>query len=325
MKKQILIALAGLLLVSSQAAAAEQRASVRRIGLLSLAHPAMILPEVGTLQQRLHELGYVPGKTIEIEARYGEENLDRLPALAAEMVNLKVELILAHTSAAARAASRSTKKIPIVMIADGDPVMEGLVTSLARPGGNITGLTQDASGLMEKRFELLKQTFPGISRVAFLFEPTKPPARSVEDAASVAKAMGIQLQWLEARGPSPLFDGLVRSAADRSEALVTAAQSLVAAHRREIVELAANHKVHAMFPSTIWSESGGLMSYGAVETDLFRRAAGYIDKIFHGRRPGEIPVEQATVFEHAINLETAGQMHVTFPQAVLVRADRIFR
>lgn len=323
-KKFTIALLAALLFALSFSAEAEQPKKIRRIGFLSAEYASSVLPQFGTLQQSLHDFGYVRGKSIDIESRYADENLDRLRALAAELINANVELIVAHTSAAARAAKHSTKTIPIVIVTDGDPVEEGLVTSLARPGGNITGLTHDAPRVMEKRFEILKQTFPGISRVAFLFDASTA-THSVKEAESAAKAMTIRLQLLEARGPSPSLADLFQAAADRSEALMTTSQSRVAAHRREIIGLAAKNKLPALYPSTIWSELGGFMSYGAAETDLFRLAAGYVNKFFRGAKPSEISVEQATAFELAVNLETAGQMRVTIPQTVLVRIDRLFK
>ncbi|MBI2367537.1 MAG: ABC transporter substrate-binding protein, partial [Deltaproteobacteria bacterium] len=274
---------------------------------------------------RLRELGYVEGKNIFIEYRYAEGKLERLPDLAAELVRLKVDVIVA-TGPAILAAKKASPTIPIVFAAAGDPVGSGLVSSLARPGGNITGLSSIAQDLDGKRLELVKEAFPKIARVAFLWEPGGSRGNpALTDMEAAAKALGLKLQSLEVRGLDDFESAFARAKKEGAQALITTPTGVINTQQRRVLDFAAKNRLPAMYPTSEFVEAGGLMSYGPNYTDLFRRAADFVDKILKGTKPADIPVEQPMKFEFIVNLKAAKQIGVTIPPNVLVRADRVIR
>ncbi len=292
-------------------------------------HPAKV-PRIGVLttsasgyepfRQGLRELGYLEGKNVAIEYRFAEGKLDRLPALAAELVRLKVDIVVAVGAPAVRAARKATETIPIVMAA-ADPVGQGFVASLARPGGNVTGLSSLTAGLVGKRFELLKEIIPKLSRVAVLWHPD--PTRNWKEIQLAAREQGLQLQSLEVRGREDL-DGAFRAASrERAQALLALRSPTVVAERKRIAELAIQNRLPAIYDDRAHVEAHGLMSYGTNQADLHRRAATYVDKILKGAKPADLPVEQPTKFELVINMKTAKALGLTIPQTLLIRADQV--
>jgi len=305
-------------------AEAQQPTKVRKIGYLASASALGPLEEA--FRQGLRELGYVEVKNIAIEYRFAQGKLDRLFDLAAELVRLKVEVIVTPGTLDAFAARRATTTIPIVMAASGDAVATGLVASLARPGGNVTGLTALARELSGKRLELLKEAVPGLSRVAVLWNAANPDkARDLEETQVAAGALRLQLQSLEVRAPNDLESAFRATNGKRVGALFTLTDALIIAHQSRIVELAAKGRLPAIFSEREFTEIGGLMSYGPNDADLYRRAATYVDKILKGAKPGELPVQQPTRFELVINLKMAKKIGITIPPEMLARADKVIR
>ena len=315
------------LLAAPLGAEAQQAAKIARVGYLS--------PNLATnphlreaFRQGLRDLGYVEGRNLVIVYRDAEGKVERLPALAAELVALKVDVILAEGGTLGpRVAKQATRTIPIVIAAAGDPVGSGLVTSLARPGGNVTGLSSLGPGLVGKRLELLKQAVPGVDRVAVLRQPTalgEDTAKDMLKAADVAaRALGVQPQFIEARGPDEFARAFSDMTSARAGALVVLPSARFLREHRRLVDLAAKNRLPAVYTSREFVDAGGLMSYGANQPDLFRRAATYVDKILKGAKPGDLPVEQPTKFEIVINLKTARTLGLTIPPSVLSRADQI--
>ncbi len=312
-------------------AEAQQAKKVPRIGVLLTGSPeAPLTREVyGAFRQVLRELGYVEGQNIVIEGRSAQGKVGRFRDLVAELVRLKVDLIFAGNTPAARAAKEATNTIPIVVAVMADPVGDGLVASLARPGGNITGLTFLAPELVPKRLEMLKEAVPGASRMAVLWHPGVYGESTMRDmlreAEGAAKTLGVQLQLLEARGPNDFDKAFSAMGRGRADALLVFPSPMFYGEHRRIVDLAAKHQVPAIFPFREAVEAGGLMAYGASIPDLFRRAATYVDKILKGRKPADLPVEQPTRFELVINLKTAKALGLTFPQSILIRADQVIQ
>jgi putative ABC transport system substrate-binding protein len=307
---------------------AQQADKIARIGYLSL-NLAAVDPRLWeAFRQGLRDLGYVEGRNLLIEYRDAKGKPERFPALAAELVALKVDVIVAGGGTlGALAAKQATATLPIVFPVAGDPVAEGLVTSLARPGGNVTGLSIVSPELVGKSLELLKEAVPGVSRVALLLKPDSMPDRARKDrleAAEVAaRALGVRLQVVEARGPEDFdraFSDMTRA---RAGALYVLATPVFDIARRRLVDLAAKNRLPTVYSFKGWVEEGGLMSYGPDVADLFRRAAPYVDKILKGARPGDLPVEQPTKFELVINLRTAKAFGLTIPASVLLRADQV--
>jgi putative tryptophan/tyrosine transport system substrate-binding protein len=310
------------------AAEAQQAAKVARIGYLS-PNLAASPHQRDAFLQGLRDLGYVEGRNVVIEYRDAEGKLERFPALAAELVALKVDVILAEGGTLGpRVAMRVTTTIPIVFVA-GDPVGSGLVTSLARPGGNLTGLSNLAAELVGKRLELLKQALPGVDRVAVLREPAALGERMAKDmlkAADVAaRALGVQPQFIDARGPDEFARAFSDMTSARAGALTLLPSAMFNREHRRLVDLAAKNRLPAVYASREFVDAGGLMSYGANQRDLFRRAAIYVDKILKGAKPGDLPVEQPTKFELVINLITAKSLGITIPQSVLAHADEVIQ
>jgi len=278
-------------------------------------------------RQGLRELGYIEGKNILIEYRYAEGNLDRLPGLVAELVQLKVDVLIVINLPAIRAAKQATKTIPIVIVTSVDPVATGLVDSLARPGGNITGLTTLTRELSGKRLELLKETVPRMSRVGVLWDTNAPgPIIGYKEYEAVARALKIPLQSLEVRGPDPDLKGAFQAAAKgRASALIAITNPVLSRYQKQIADLAIKNRLPSMYERGQYVEAGGLMSYATNQAEQFRRAAVYVDKILKGRTPADLPVEQPMKFEFIINLKAAKQIGFTVPPNVLVRADRVIR
>jgi putative ABC transport system substrate-binding protein len=313
------------LLAAPLVADAQQAGKIVRIGVLSPASPG---PDVDAgrraFLQRLNELGWVPGQNLTFEARYAEGNHARLPDLAAELVQLKVSIILAAGTPAAFAAKRATATIPIVMMA-ADPVGTGLVASLARPGGNLTGLTNHAGpGIFAKRLALLKEVAPKTSRVAILWNATNPAeARGREESLESIRTLGLTLIPLDVRGPGDFEAAFAGASRERADALAITENFLNFEHRSLILDFAAKHRPPTVFGERASVGAGGLMSYATDMADLFRHAAVYVDKILKGAKPADLPVEQPTKFELVINLKTARALGLTVPPSVLLRADQV--
>ena len=277
-------------------------------------------------RQGLHELGYVEGKNIVIEYRYAEGKLDRLPALAAELVRLKVDIIVSAGPAPTRAAKEATTTIPIVMANDNDPVGNGFVASLARPGGNITGLATLTPEISGKRLELLKETVPRLSRVAILGTSTFPGnAQALRETELAAGALGVQLQYLDVLGPKDIETAFRAAGKGRADAVLVLTGPVFVAHRTQLVNFAAKSRLPVTYPQSEYVEDGGLMSYGTNVAGLYRRAATFVDKILTGAKPADLPVEQPTKFELVINLTTAKALGLTMPPALLFQADRVIK
>jgi putative ABC transport system substrate-binding protein len=277
--------------------------------------------------QGLRDLGYVEGRNLVIEYRSAEGKPDRLPALAAELVALEVDVIVAPSTPAALAAKQATRTLPIVFVGAGDPVTSGLVTSLARPGGNVTGLSVLSTELVGKWLELLQQAVPGVRRVAALWQPGAMDERTEKDmfkgAEVTARALGVRLQFVEARGPADFeraFSDMTRA---RAGALTVRPAPMFVGERRRLVDLAAKNRLPAVYPWREFVDADGLMAYGPNLADLYRRAAPYVDKILKGAKPGDLPVEQPTKFELVINLKTAKAFGLTIPPSLLQRADQV--
>ena len=327
-KKIVLSLLATLILASIHLAEAQQAKKVHRIGFVSgVGDPTTPGFQVEAFRQGLRDLGYIEGKTILVEYRYVEGKLDRIPSLVAELVQLKVDVLATGNLAAIRAAKQATKMIPIIMVTSEDPVATGLVDSLARPGGNITGLTRLTRELSGKRLELLKEVVPGISRVGVLWDTDNPAAAiGFKEYEAAAHTQKIQLQSLEVRGPNPDLEGAFQAAAKgRASALITVRNSLLNRYPKRIADLAIKNRLPSMCEGSDYVEAGGLVSYAANDAENFRRAATYVDKILKGTKPADIPVEQPMKLELVINLKTAKQIGLTIPPNVLVRADKVIK
>src|SRR2546428_3124771 len=327
-KKILLSAVATFILASFHLAQAQQAKKVPRVGYLSgRGDPSTPDPLVEAFRQGLRDLGYIEGKNILVEYRYAEGKLDRIPSLVAELVQLKVDVLVSSTLPAIRAAKQTTKTIPIVMLTNVDPVATGIVDSLARPGGNITGLARFMTELSGKRLELLKEVVPKISHVGVLWDADDPDAAiGFKEYEAAARALKIQLQSLEVRGPNPDLEGAFQIATkEHANALITVTSVLLSRYPKQIAELAIKNRLLSMSEVSRFVEAGGLMSYSANDAESYRRAATYVDKILKGVKPAELPVEQPTKFELVINLKTAKQIGLTIPQTVLYRADKVIK
>jgi putative ABC transport system substrate-binding protein len=274
--------------------------------------------------EALRQLGWIEGKNVVIEHRYAENRLDRLPELAAELVRLKVDVIVAAGTLAPLAAKQATTTIPIVMTSAGDPLGSGLVASLAQPGGNVTGLSLMVPDIGGKRLELLKELVPRISRVAVLWNAANPySAHVLRETESAARTSGIEVQSLEVRGPND-FDKVFEAARlQHPDALITVEDPLTVNYRNQIADFAATNRLPAIHGVREFVEAGGLMAYGASLSDLYRRAAAYVDKILRGTKPADLPIQQPTKFEFVINLKAAKALGLTVPPTLLVRADEV--
>jgi putative ABC transport system substrate-binding protein len=324
----VLIALcATLFAFCSSAHAQQQPKKIPRIGFLNAGSPSAIAARLEAFQQGLRELGYVDGKSIVIEHRSAEGKTDRLPELAVELVRLKVDVIVAGGSGDIRAAKEASPTIPIVMVQGGDPIANGFVTSLARPGGNITGLATLRPELSGKQLELLKEIVPGLSRVAlFASSTTQDFARIQKELEQAAGALRVKLQHVDIRGPNDIEPAFQAAVKGRVDAIVLQLSGPILATKGKLIrELAVKNRLAVIDRRATDVEAGGLMSYGVSVPDLYRRAAIYVDKILKGAKPAELPVEQPTKFEFVINLKAAKQIGLTIPPNVLARADRVIR
>jgi len=326
MRKNILgFALSAVLFALCLSAEAQQPARIPRIGILLGASASSLSARVEAFRQRLRERGYVEGKNIVIEYRYAEGKRERLPDLAAELVRLKVDVIVTY-GAGILAAKKASRTIPIVFGAAADPVGSGFVSSLARPGGNITGLSLMAPDLNGKRLELLKEAVPEAARVAFLWQSGAIRGNlPLTDLEPAAKALRVKLLSLEVRSLDDFESAFARAKKERAQALIATPGSLIATQQRQVLDFAAKNRLPAMYPDSEWVDAGGLMSYGPSQTDQWRRAADFVDKILKGTKPADLPVEQPMKFEFVINLKSAKQIGVTVPPNVLVRSDRVIR
>ena len=326
MNRNLLWLLTIFLLASVHLAWAQQPGKVPRIGVLP---PGPISERVHlweAFRQGLRKLGYVEGQNIILVFPSGEVKPERLPHLAAELVSLKVDVIVAAAIVAVQTAKEATKTIPIVMPVASDAVETGLVASLARPGGNITGLTLISSQLSGKRLELLKEVVPRLSRLAVLSNPTSaavPP--QMRETEVTARALGVQLQPLEVRGPDDFERVFQAATKERAGALITLDDALLFTQRTRIVKLAAKSRLPAIYGFREFVDAGGLMSYAANTSDMYRRAAAFVDKILKGAKPADLPVEQPTKFEFVINLKAAKQIGLTIPPNVLTRGDKVIK
>jgi putative tryptophan/tyrosine transport system substrate-binding protein len=326
MNRRLLWLLTVILLTYVSLAEAQQPKKVPRIGYLGGASPSANAARIEAFRQGLRELGYVEGKNIVIEYRYAEGKLDRVPALVAEVVRLKVDIIVTGSPTVTRAAKEATVTIPIVMANDGDPVGNGFVASLARPGGNITGLSNLAPEISGKRLELLKEIVPKLSRVAVFGTSTQPArAQFLKETELAAGALRLQLQYLDILSPKDIETAFRAASKGRPDGVLMLPSPILNSYRTQVIELAVKNRFPTIYYAPEWVEDGGLMSYGVSFADLFRRAASYVDKILKGSKPAELPVEQPRKFELVINLKTAKQIGLTIPPNVLARADRVIK
>jgi ABC-type uncharacterized transport system substrate-binding protein len=310
--------------LSPLTADAQQAAKVPRVGFLRT-FPVPDLEKA--FRQGLQELGYVEGQSIVIEQRYWNGNADRLAEVVAELLRLKVDVIVAPTPPETEAAQRATTTTPIVMVTAADPVASGFVTSLARPGGNITGLTNLRAEVTPKRLQLLKDAIPRLVRVAVLYDPINYRVAAAEqrDLESAARSLGMKLRPLEVRGPGDFDSAFAAAVKGQAGALLVLAGPTTFAHRGRLVELAAKYRLPASFSDRLFVEAGGLMSYGTHVPDLFRRSATYVDKLLKGAKSADLPVEQPTKFDLAINLKTARALGLALPPSLAVRADYVIQ
>lgn len=315
------------ILIFAAAAQAQQPGKMARIGFLTAASRAGSAHLTEAFLQGLGDLGYLEGKNIVIEYRWADGRFERLPELAAELVRLKVDVIVAAVTQASLTAKAATQTIPVVMMAVSDPVAAGLVSSLARPGGNLTGTSAMTAEIAGKPLGLLKETLPRISRVAALWNPANPvfQAAQLEEVKVTAKAVGVRLQSLVARDPKEIDRAFAAIVSERTAALQVLGDPVFSTHRKQIVELALKHRLPAASGAKEFADAGLLMSYGANFAESYRRAAVYVDKILRGAKPADMPVERPSKFEFVINLRTAAQIGVTVPQSVLFRADKVIR
>jgi len=314
---------------ASRAASAQQAGKVYRIGFLGIANASSWKSQIAALRQGLRELGYEEGKNLVVEYRWAEEDFDRLPKLASDLVSLKVDLIVTHGTPGCRAAKQATTTIPVVMAAVGDPVRSGLVASLARPGGNLTGNSILDRDLALKRLGLVKEVVPNATRVGLVVVPgtqigaaAESGARDVEDAAG---SLGMRVHRFDIREPKDIAIALATMVKDRTDALIVRLDALLAAYYGEIARLAVQHRLPTVGGTEQFVEAGGLFSYGVNIDETYRHAAVYVDKILRGAKPADLPIEQPTKYVLAVNLKTAKALGLTIPQALLLRADEVIQ
>jgi putative tryptophan/tyrosine transport system substrate-binding protein len=327
-RREFILGLAGTASLQSLAAEAQHATKPARIGYMALGLAAGDPQNPEAFLQGLRDLGYIEGRNLVMEFRDAQGKPERFPALAAELVALNVNVIVAGGGTrGALAAKEATRTIPVVFTGVGDPVTEGLVISLARPGGNVTGLSFVSPELVGKLLELLQQTVPGVSRVAFLFKPDAGPEAVIKiflkEADAAARARGVELQVVEARGPEDFDRAFSDMSEERAGALVVLATPVFTLERRRLVDLATKNRLPTVFAFRNFVDAGGLMSYGPSLADASRRAATYVDKILKGAKPADLPVQQPTKFDLVINLKTAKALGLTIPQALLARADEV--
>jgi putative ABC transport system substrate-binding protein len=323
-RRRFLIAAATAVLATPLASLAQQKGKIWRIGVLETISPALNAANFDAFRQGLRELGYVEGQNVVIEYRSADGRQERFPDLATELVRLKVDLIVTRGAPASLAAKNATGSIPVVISATADPVGSGIVASLARPGGNVTGLSAYNVELYAKRVELLRELVPSLARIAGLFNMSNPVVPSQwKEVERGARSLGVQVQLLDVRNPEDLGRAFDAATRQRADALVVAVDALTQSNRQLIVDLAAKHRLPAIYGSDEFVYAGGLITYTVSFPHLYYRAATYVDKILKGAKPGDLPVEQPTKFELVINMKTAKALGITIPQSILVRADRV--
>jgi ABC-type uncharacterized transport system substrate-binding protein len=306
------------------AAAAQQPKTIVRIGFLSSSSAERERPRLTAFQQTLRELGYLEGQNIVIEQRYAGGNFQQLPELAGELARIKVDIFVVVGAPASLAARKTTSVIPIVMVGVADPVGVGLVDSLARPGGNVTGLSDFNAGVVAKRLELLKEVVPSASRVAVLLNPTNPSnPLQLKLTQAAAETLGVRLFPLEAKSAEEIDRAFAAMRTERAEAVIVIGDPMFGTHRRRLIDLSAKRGLPAIYSTREYVIDGGLVSYGTNLDDLHRRAPYFVDQILKGAKPADLPVEQPTRFELVINLKAAKQIGLTIPQSLLLRADQV--
>jgi len=312
---------AGVGLLSAEAQAPGK---VWRIGLLETTSPALNVANLDAFRQGLRELGYVEGQNFVIEYRSADGQPERFPGLATELVSRKVDIIVTRGTPAVLAAKKATGSIPIVMATSADPPGYGIVSSLAHPGGNVTGLTTIAVELAGKRLQLLGETLPRIARVAELANMSNPAsAANWRQLDVAARSLGLEPQLLDVRNPEDLVRAFDAATKKRADAVVVANDTVTQSNLKRIVELSATHRLPSIYASREFVDAGGLFAYGAKQSELYRRAASYVDKILKGAKPSDLPVEQPTTYEQVVNLKSAKALGLTIPQSVLLRADQV--
>jgi len=326
-RRRFLAGMGAVLLAPPLAAEGQPTGKVYRIGLILTATPSESAHLVKALDEGLRELGYVEGRNVMFERRFAEGRQERLPALAADLVRLKVDTLVTGSNPVIAAVKQASATIPVVMAVSRDPVSAGFIASLARPGGNITGLANDpAPEIIGKNLELLKEAAPRVSRVAFLWNPIPPGAGTYKNAVeSAARSLGVTFQSVEVRGRNEFEGAFAAMVRERANGIVVATDPVILGPRSEVVLLAARNRLPAVYGLREFPEVGGFMSYGPNVADQFRRAAVYVDKILKGAKPGDLPVEQATKFELVINLKTAKALGLTIPPSLLGRADEVIQ
>jgi putative ABC transport system substrate-binding protein len=325
-KRVFVLTLAATLLAVGVPTEGQQRAQPTRMGFLTTVPLATIADRLEAFRQGLHDLGYTEGENIVIEWRSTEGKEDRLPALAAELSRLKMQVIVSAGSSVTRVLKEATSSIPIVMALDADPVGNQFVASLARPGGNVTGLSLLSPEIAGKRLELLKEIVPKLSRVAVLGSSTRPGnAQELRETEHAAANLGLRIQYLDVRGSGDIETAFQAARKGAAEAVLVLSGPVLVAHRKALADLAVKTRLPAAYNRQEYMDAGGFMTYGPSITDLFRRSATYVDKILKGAKPADLPVEQPTKFELVINLKTAKQIGLTIPPNVLARADRVIK
>lgn len=324
--KIIILLLVSLAVVSVHLADAQQPPKKPLIGVLVAGSPSSMESRINAFQKRLRELGYKEGQNIVVEYHYAEGNYNRLTAITTDLVRSNANVIVTWAIPVTQVVKNATNTIPIVMAGGGNPVETGLVESLAKPGGNITGLATIQNELTGKRLELLKEAVPKISRVAFVFNPEgQVPTQGYEPLKSFAQSLKISLEPLEIRKPNEIDKAFAAIPKSRVDGLLLESDPVFNTNRQKVIALTAKNRLPAMYPERRWAEDGGMMAYGTDLIEVANRAAIFVDKILKGAKPADLPVEQPTKFELAINLKTAKQIGVTIPQSVLFRADRVIK
>ena len=323
-RRELIIAAGAVAVIAPATSFAQQRSKTARIGRISALSAATDTRNRDAMLRGLHELGWIEGKNIEIEYRYAEGQFDRFPTIAAELVRNHVDLLVVGSSPGALAAKRATSTIPIVMVTTGDPVVNGLVKSLAHPGGNITGMTALAQELGAKRLELFKETFPAAGLIAVLGNPDSPDTKpSVVGVENAARTLNIKVRLLQARDPAGIGDAFATLKKDNAKGLMVLQDAMFVAQQQQIVDLAAKVNLPTIYAVQDFVEAGGLMFYGVDLPAMYRRAASHVDKILKGAKPGDLPVEQPTKFELVLNMKTAKALSIKIPNSILVRADKV--
>jgi putative ABC transport system substrate-binding protein len=313
------------LVLFSASAAAQPLGKPSRIAVI-MADAAGPDARIEAFRDGLRDLGYVEGKNLTLDLRFVDGKEERLQKIATELVNANVDVIITNGTAVTRVVKNATKTTPVVMASDGDPVGNKFVTSLAQPGGNITGLTNLLAGISGKRLEILKDALAGASRFGILWNPDNPASRTgLKETQAAAQSLSVQLQMLEVREPGDYPGAFEAADKARVGGVSVVSDSVMFAHRVRLLQLAQKYKIPTMHTQSLWVQSGGMFSYGPYYPDLYRRAATYVDKILKGAKPGDLPVEQPTKFELVINLKTAKQIGLTIPPNVLARADKVIK